>query len=877
MPVKLSPRRYSPSQQDAIRDFCKTDEGSIIRKSKSPWAAPLVLTPKKTPNPTKSPIWRICVDYRQLNKLKKKHAHPLPNAQDEIQRAAGHKCYAFLDLENGFWQIPLHESSREKTAFVTPFGLYEWNFMPFGLCNAPATFQSLMEEVLQPFRSFVAGLLDDVCVWSDSIKNLHSCLLLIFERFVKYGLILNSRKCRLFVREGIFLGFHVSESGISADPQQVAAIRDRPMPRTTSEIRGFVNAAGYLRSLIKDFSKIAGPLTDQSVGPKNAPVTLSEKSIASWQKIKNAISSAPVIQKFDWMLPTVLESDASQKFVGAALLQPKLHAHNDRQQSVLHPVAYFSRKLNPTQQRYLSQERELLGILLAVQHWRHWIEGGDITVVTDHESLKTIHMKSDLPPRMLRFLDTIEHYNIRILYRPGKANVLADYLSRPTEDAFPILTEDYLADTMNDRDTVEIPGEKIKYPHQLNRIDLQCIFEFLVLGHVLPPKIGEAWAKEHFAIYTNKLHFIMNHAQDATDPLSPPGIATLLLVPEYDELVNLISTIHENYGHASIGTTMRRAGQRYWHPELMLAANEAVLNCHSCQLMKAPDPALGNLVPILSAPPLTRWGIDHTQIGSQILLHAVEYATGWLESRLVPSTDFSNTVPLLTYISHTFGTPKQIISDNASCFTGADAKQFQAKHKLLFTHTTPTRPRSNGKVEKANGVLKAILTRTLLDDPNVRLDDALCRAVSIYNRQISPNGYSPFFLLFGTQPPMEELTYPFYTREPTEQEDLDWAKELARSHAAPTARSYVASIKATRDQTRAYLFIYLFYFILNHFVFSLEAMTICAPICRNIKPSCALTLPATGSSELVRGDTSSSHFMTDLGLSQRVMQIIPTH
>ncbi len=183
----------------------------------------------------------------------------------------------------------------------------------------------------------------------------------------------------MFVSSGVFLGFIVSEKGISADPQKVAAIKDRPMPTTTSEIRGFVNAAGYLRSLIRIFSELAGPLTDQSTGLKNAPDTLSQASIQSWVCIKNAITSTPVVRKFDWKLPTVLESDASQRFIGAALLQPHMSTTKTHQ-FILHPIAYFSKKLTETQQCYSAQERELHRILLAIQHWRHWIEGGAITV-----------------------------------------------------------------------------------------------------------------------------------------------------------------------------------------------------------------------------------------------------------------------------------------------------------------------------------------------------------------------------------------------------------------------------------------------------------------------------------------------------------------
>ncbi|KAI1003153.1 hypothetical protein K3495_g5050 [Podosphaera aphanis] len=205
---------------------------------------------------------------------------------------------------------------------------------------------------------------------------------------------------------------------------------------------------------------------------------------------------------------------------------------------------------------------------------------------------------------------------------------------------------------------------------------------------------------------------------------------------------------------------MRETGRQYWNPELKLAVYEAIRKCQSCQLMKPPDPTLGDLTPIQPAPPLTRWAIDHTQIGPKILVNAVD---------------------------------------------GNEAKNFQTKYGINVTHTTPTRPRGNGKIEQANGVLKAILTRNLLDNPQMPLTIALTIAVSIYNRRLSPSGYSPYFLLFGTQPPDEELAYHQYIREATDHEQKAWDEEHARLHAAPIARSYVNSMKAVRAKMPAYL------------------------------------------------------------------------
>lgn len=203
--------------------------------------------------------------------------------------------------------------------------------------------------------------------------------------------------------------------------------------------------------------------------------------------------------------------------------------------------------------------------------------------------------------------------------------------------------------------------------------------------------------------------------------------------------------------------------------------------------MSPQDPILDNLRPIQLAPPLTRWGIDHTQVGPKIILNSVEYATGWLVSILVSSSDFSNTVPLLLYIIRTFGTPKQFIIDNARCFTGQDAVYFQELHKLTFTNTTPSRLQANGKVEQANRVLKIILTNAVLDNKDEPPAILLSKVVAMYIIFESPTGYCPFFKILGTQPPDNEILCPTNTKEATTREEEMWATELASLHPVPNS------------------------------------------------------------------------------------------
>ncbi|KAI0991794.1 hypothetical protein K3495_g16393, partial [Podosphaera aphanis] len=181
------------------------------------------------------------------------------------------------------------------------------------------------------------------------------------------------------------------------------------------------------------------------------------------------------------------------------------------------------------------------------------------------------------------------------------------------------------------------------------------------------------------------------------------------------------------------------------------------------------------------------------------------YSTGWLESRFVDTTNFANTQPLLEFIINVFGAPKEIISDNAGCFTGVEAMEFKRRYNIISRPITPSRPRGNGKVEQANGVLKGILTRMFMENTQTPLNDALVHASTIYNRRVGPSRYSPYFLLFGTQPPQQQLTFTAYCRDPTPEEDRIWTQELAKRHPAPIARSYVASVKAARAEVRSYL------------------------------------------------------------------------
>jgi len=882
VPIATGPRRYSPQQEAALRDFIrKAEADGLVVKSKSPYACAAHLVPKRGKGD--QIVWRFCVDYRPLNLHTIKNAHPLPNVMDQIQRAAGHRFYCFLDLKDGFWQIKMNPKDRHKTAFSTPFGLYEWNVMPFGLSNAPATFQAFITEVIDPFSDFVAGILDDVAVWGDSIEELLSRIVLVLARFTLFGLQLNVAKCRWFVASGRFLGFIISALGIMSDPAKISAIRDRPPPSTATEVRSFLNAAGYFRHFIKDFSAMAASLYVLTGLPKSAKVQLSPEQTQAWQKICNALTQTPLLKPFDWTLPVVIETDSSNIAVGAALLQPYLRQTIDwkspqtNEKTVLHPVAYMSHKLTETQSRYSAQERELLAVVMALAQWKYWLQGTAITVVTDHDSLKLIRTKSDQPPRILRFLSTIEHYNVNIVYRAGKLNVVADWLSRPASeiaaaaDAVVVKYEDdddgdrlaHIPDfrpptapaptatrTASSTDLPPIPSsnspatlplpnsppdsptltpkspldpsisppslEKVK-PNvkpdvkpsakvrllaaqkarlsELNWIDVMAIHEYLQSPQTLtcPPKLNSEWIKANFLIHNSTLF----HRRGQT----------LLVVLTHNEVMATAVNRHRELGHCSAGQLINDLSTHVWHPSLPLIAYEAMRRCAHCQLMRKPDPTLQELTPVPPAEPLARWGFDHTSYNKQPMLNMIDYATGWAESCFVVDMTAPTTIAVLTLLNLRFGPIRELITDNAQAFVGIEMAAWLRKNGIRMINSTPAYPRTNGRVERYNGMIKNILARMSLDQPAVPVNALLLQAVHLYNRRPGSHGFSPYHLLYGVLPKRDTVADKHlpYTREFTTEEDATFVEELVRQSTHADNRSTVASLKASQMAVRARL------------------------------------------------------------------------
>lgn len=297
-------------------------EKGIIRESSSPWAAPIVLVRKKNGS------WRFCVDYSKLNLVTKRDAFPLPRVEDSLTSLTQSAWYSTLDLASGYWQVQVDERDREKTAFTTPFGLYEWERMPFGLCNAPATFQRLMQRCLGgQLTETTLVYLDDVIVYSPDFESHLQHLEQVFRALDKYGLKLQPDKCQLLRKEVKFLGHVVSAAGIAVDPEKVAAVQGWEAPKTVRQVRSFLGFVGYYRRFIPDFSKIAKPInqllggTGRSRGRGSPAVQWDQTCEAAFRRLKQELLQAPILAYADFSQPFVLYTDASHLGLGAVLAQ----------------------------------------------------------------------------------------------------------------------------------------------------------------------------------------------------------------------------------------------------------------------------------------------------------------------------------------------------------------------------------------------------------------------------------------------------------------------------------------------------------------------------------------------------------------------------
>ncbi|KAL4034988.1 hypothetical protein IC575_003662 [Cucumis melo] len=365
------------------------DKG-FIRPSVSPWGAPVLFVKKKDRS------MRLCIDYRELNKVTVKNRYPLPRIDDLFDQLQGATVFSKIDLRSGYHQLRIKDEDVPKIAFRSRYGHYEFIVMSFGLTNAPAVFMDLMNRVFREFLdTFVIVFIDDILIYSKTEAEHEEHLRMVLQTLRDNKLYAKFSKCEFWLKQVSFLGHVVSKAGVSVDPAKIEAVTGWTRPSTVSEVRSFLGLAGYYRRFVENFSRIATPLTRLTKG----------SSFCLEQGI-----------------------DASKKGLGCVLMQ---------QGKV---VAYASRQLKSHEQNYPTHDLELAAVVFALKIWRHYLYGEKIQIFTDHKSLKYFFTQKELNMRQRRWLELVKDYDCEILYHPGKANVVADALSRKVSHSAALIT-----------------------------------------------------------------------------------------------------------------------------------------------------------------------------------------------------------------------------------------------------------------------------------------------------------------------------------------------------------------------------------------------------------------------------------------------------
>ncbi|KAJ9507837.1 hypothetical protein QJQ45_019250, partial [Haematococcus lacustris] len=691
----------------------------FIRPSTSPFAAPVLFVRKKDGS------LRLCVDFRALNQQTLKNRYPLPRIDDLLDQLSGAQVFSKIDLRSEYHQIRVAEDDIPKTAFRTRYGHYEFTVLPFGLCNAPATFQQLMNDVFKPhLDDFVLVYLDDILVFSKSAADHERHLHLTLSLLRQHQLCANLAKCAFWLDTVDFLGHIVSAAGIQPDPTKVKAVLDWPAPQDKHQLRSFLGTANYYRRLLHHHAHRVLPLTD--LLRDEQPWRWGEAEQRAFADIKAAMASSPVVRPPDFSLPFTVKTDASLFAIGAVLTQQDSSGAE-------YVVAYESRKLNPAQVNYPAHERELLAVLHALTTWRHYLLGRPFIVETDNSATTHVLTQSNLTGRQMRWTQRLAEFDITFVHKAGKHHTVPDALSRRPDHQLTALSivdpDPYFFSTF-DRHAPADPAYQAALSQALS-----------------PPSPS---SPTHLQVIEGRLYTTS----------TPPR----LYIPSSPLRAQLLHEAHDAHTAAHLGRakTLERLQRHFYWPQMHKTVQEYVRTCDKCQRNKATNqlpPGLLQPLPI----PSRNWHqvsmdfigpLPATPRGHTMIFTVVDKLSKMIH--LIPTTTTATAQDTARlFFDHIFkhhGLPEAIISDRDPKFTS----DFWTS---LF-HLTGTRlllssayhPQTDGQTERANRTVEDML-RPYVNDHKSDWDQHLAAVEFAYNSsEHVGTGFTPFYLNYGQHP-----------------------------------------------------------------------------------------------------------------------------
>ena len=651
LPLRERVRPLSPEKTVFLKEEIQIlTRNGVIRPSKSPWASPIHIVTKSDNS------YRLCGDYRRLNNITIHDAYPMPLINDVLTRLNTAKIFSTVDLAKAYHQIPVLPSDIEKTAIITPVGLYEYLRMPFGLRNASQTFQRHINNILMSMDTVVVYI-DDIIIGSDNLESHKRDLEILFKRLSDNNLQINRQKCHFFQTEVKFLGHLVSASGIRPLPQRLESIRDFIRPVTVTNLRSFLGVINYCHRFIPHISSILAPLSAISRGPKRSKVIWDKATSAAFENAKKALLGVQTLAFPKAGLHLTLTTDASNNAIGGFLCQIE--------EDGPHPLEFFSKKLLESQSRYSTFDRELLGIFLSVKHFRHLVEGRELTIFTDHKPLTYLTTMKDPSPRQQKQICYITEFTSDIQHVAGKDNIVADYLSRSCAILF------------------------------------DPMFDNTVLRSN-PPEDSD------LTFFQGKLEIIDGVYID----ISLPGTQRPIIGSQLRKLA--FESIH-NLHHPGGSNTYEMLRMKVIWPGMRSDVKKWTAECQGCQKNKITRHVKPTL---MHFPTGNRFDIIHVDLvgplpvdqGYTHLLTIIDRKTRWFE--VIPLKTINADAVTNKIISEwiaRYGVPNTMITDRGGQFESQIFGKISSQLGIKHHRTTSYHPQANGLVERFHRTLKQSL------------------------------------------------------------------------------------------------------------------------------------------------------------------------
>lgn len=686
----FTPRRVPlPLRKKVAEELSRMEALGVISRVDvpTPWCAGMVVAPKKSGG------IRLCIDLKPLNQSVLREVHPLPKVDDTLAQLSGAKLFSKLDANSGFWQIPLSPSSRLLTTFITPVGRFCFNKLPFGIASAPEHFQKRMSRTLSGLSGVVCQM-DDILVFGSDRAQHDTRLLSVLQRIESAGVTLNTQKCEFGKTSIKFLGHVIDENGIRADPEKTAAIRGMKPPTTVSELRRFMGMVNQLGKFTPRLAQLSQPLRE--LLNKDTTWVWGHSQRKSFSVVKEELSKPTTLALYNVEAPTRVSADASSYGLGAVLMQ-----HTE---STWRPVAYASRAMTETEQRYAQIEKEALALTWACEKFTDYILGKPITVETDHKPLVPLFSTKQLhtlPPRILRFRLRMDRFIYTIHHVPGKELHTADALSRaPLPLTKHDLSQEKLAELLMVTHIAQLPAskERLEMYRRAQHSDPTC--------QTLMKYCRQGWPNKHSVDPAAKPFWEGRGELSIGEELLLYG--RRIVIPEAMQAETL-QKLHQ--GHQGIHRCRLRAQSSVWWPGISRRINDFITQCPECCKMARPhkEPLLPTPLPDY---PWQKAGTDLFELKGATYLLVVDYFSRYPEVIQLKSTTSHRVINALKSIFARHGIPETLISDNGPQYISTEFKQFAKAYGFEHLTSSPHYPQSNGLAERKVKTVKKLLKRS---------------------------------------------------------------------------------------------------------------------------------------------------------------------